>query len=120
MRIRNQNCGSAGRYRATAPLAWNDQLAEAATMHATDMYQNRFFEHTGSDGSRPSARVTQAGYTWGYAGENISAGFYTPQAVVTAWMESPGHCKTIMDSRFDDMGAARVGTYWVLTVASPR
>jgi uncharacterized protein YkwD len=56
MRSSNQNCGSAGRYRATKPLTWNDQLAEAANHHAMDMYQNRFFEHTGSDGSRPSAR----------------------------------------------------------------
>ncbi len=45
------------------PLAWSDQLAQAAQGHSQDMATNQFQSHTGSDGSTAAQRIQQAGYT---------------------------------------------------------
>jgi uncharacterized protein YkwD len=45
------------------PLAWNDQLASAAQSHSQDMANSGIQSHTGSDGSSPSQRIQQSGYT---------------------------------------------------------
>ena len=42
------------------------------------------------------------------AGENIAMGHPTPEMVVKAWMESPGHRKNIMSGNFGNLG---VGVY---------
>jgi uncharacterized protein YkwD len=45
------------------PLAWNNQLAQAASAHSQDMANNGYQSHTGSDGSSPQQRIQQAGYS---------------------------------------------------------
>ncbi len=56
------------------PLAWNDQLAQAATGMATDQAVNGFQSHTGSDGSNLGQRLDRAGYANRAAsGENTYA-----------------------------------------------
>jgi uncharacterized protein YkwD len=56
------------------PLAWNAQLAQAAQSHSQDMATNQFQSHTGTDGSSPSQRVQQAGYSGAVStGENAYA-----------------------------------------------
>jgi uncharacterized protein YkwD len=45
------------------PLAWNNQLAQAAQGHSQDMANKQYQSHTGSDGSSPQQRMQQAGYT---------------------------------------------------------
>jgi hypothetical protein len=57
---------------AIQPLAFNAKLATAARRHSLDMFNHVFQEHTGSDGSSPGDRITQAGYA-GQAGENVYA-----------------------------------------------
>ncbi len=47
---------------ARPPLAWNERLASAAVRHADDMATVGFQSHVGSDGSRPGARVRDAGF----------------------------------------------------------
>jgi uncharacterized protein YkwD len=50
-------------------------------------------------------RVQTAQYT-GYtiAGENIAAGYTSPQAVLDAWMNSAGHRANILDARYTQIG----------------
>lgn len=56
------------------PLAWNQDLANAAQAHSQDMVTNGFQSHTGSDGSTPPSRIQAAGYTNSTrSGENIYA-----------------------------------------------
>ena len=54
------------------------------------------------------------GITYNYAGENIATGYATPDAVVTAWMNSAGHRANILSSNFTRMGIGYVedGNYW--------
>ena len=49
-------------------------------------------------------RALQAGYTgWLALGENIAAGQTTPEAVMAAWMASPGHRDNILGN-YNDIG----------------
>lgn len=119
IRAKGCNCGSTY-MPPVAPLIWNDKLEKAALVHTVDMITKNFFEHTGSDGSTPSQRVTNAGYSWMATGENIAMGYTSEKEVMTAWLASEGHCLNIMRKEFKELGAARVGNYWTQEFGTPR
>ena len=106
-------------YPPVAALTWNNQLERAAYGHSTDMFRNRYFSHTGSDGSGTGERITNAGYSWRFFGENIAEGYPSEKEVVKGWLGSPGHCANIMSKNYREMGAARVGDYWTQDFGSP-
>jgi uncharacterized protein YkwD len=121
-----RRCGRS-RHDAVPALALSRTLNEAAARHAKDMAQHGSFDHRGSDGSRPAERVTQAGYRWRWTGENIAAGQSTADAVVAAWLDSPGHCTNIMGPQYTEMGVAFAlapartpGIYWTQVFAAPQ
>lgn len=112
------------------PLKFNAKLSAAAYAHSRDMALNDFFNHTGSDGSRAADRILTAGYKYLNAGENIAAGYATPEAVVEGWMNSPGHRANILHSRVkeigvgfyflpNDVGQAPYQYYWTQDFATP-
>ena len=83
--------------------------------------------HEGSDGSTSGERITRAGYAWAAAGENVAAGQRDADAVVAAWLDSPGHCATLMNARFTATGIAFAlapgkdpAVYWTQLFAAPR
>ena len=100
------------------PLVWDERLEKAASRHANDMYHHHQFNHTGSDGSSLEERISKTGYKWELIGENIATGYTNSTDVVTGWKGSPGHCKTMMNAGFQEMGAARKGSYWVMDLGS--
>lgn len=80
------------------PLRMNGRLSRAALRHSRSMVARRFFAH----GSFVS-RIRRAGYMRGArrwrVGENIAWGSgdrASPQAIVRAWMASPGHRRNIL------------------------
>ena len=111
VRAAGQTCGGE-RYAPTGPLVWNDRLEQAATRHSADRAEHETFAHRGSDGSDVSARVTRAGYSWRLVGENIARYQRSVPEVVEDWVESPGHCRALMDPRYAEMGAAVQDLYW--------
>jgi uncharacterized protein YkwD len=91
------------------PLASNGQLTAAAARHAKDMATSGVELHTGSDGSTPESRISDAGYAFSKDGEIVywgTGGGGTPQAAVNWWMNSPGHRAIITDCSFTDVGFA--------------
>jgi uncharacterized protein YkwD len=109
------------------PVAHHDLLREAARGHSEDMGRRGFFAHDNPDGEGPGARVEQTGYRYQSVGENIAAGYETPEEVMQGWIDSPGHCLNIMRSNWTELGvgyAARDGsqyyTYWTQKFARPR
>ena len=106
-------------YPPVAALTWNNQLEKAANSHSTDMFRNKYFSHTGSDGSGAGERITNAGYNWRFYGENIAQGYLSEKEVVKGWLGSPGHCANIMSKNYREMGAARVGDFWTEDFGSP-
>lgn len=119
--LRTKGCKCGNKYMPPVnSLSWNDRLENAAFAHAYDMYRKDFFSHKGSNGSSISARIKRAGYDWGAAGENISWGYDSFEDTMEGWIDSPGHCRNMMSSDFTEMGAAKVGRYWVQDFGAKR
>jgi uncharacterized protein YkwD len=102
-----------------APLALNPQLGSAAQGYTQVLATTGCFEHTCGPVPDLAERDAQAGYIgWTTIGENIAAGYSTPEAVVAGWMASPGHRANILSSEFTEIGIGLVsgegkfGTYW--------
>ncbi|MCL1914045.1 MAG: CAP domain-containing protein [Eubacteriaceae bacterium] len=101
-------------------LIWDDRLASAAQKHSADMARNNNMSHTGSDGSSMDQRISREGFSWSYCGENVAWNQRTPQEVVQAWMNSPGHRANILSSNFTHLGVGFDSYYWTQNFATPR
>lgn len=118
--LRSEGCRCGSNYMPpVGPVSWSADLEQAALRHANDMQVNDFFDHTGSDGTKVSDRVSQAGYEWQTVGENIAWGYRDIETVFAGWRDSPGHCRNMMNGNFREMGSAQVGKYWVQAFARP-
>jgi len=89
------------------------QLRKAARYHSKWMADTGKFSHDspgGPYGDDFVERIEWAGYTgWRLVGENIAAGYSSPEAAVAGWMDSDGHCKNIMNPEFNEIG---IGYYY--------
>ena len=99
-----------------APLTIDSAITAAAMVRASEIQTS--FSHTRPNGSQFSTALKEAGAQYTMAGENIAWGQKTPEAVVTAWMNSPSHRANIMNTNFTRIGVGHVqnaaGTsYWV-------
>jgi uncharacterized protein YkwD len=119
-RAQARSCGGTA-HGATHALAWSGTLAQAANVHSSDMANNNFFSHTGSNGSSADARMRAAGFKGKRTAENIAAGQAGLQASVQQLLDSPSHCTTIMSARLTQIGAACASnggstykSYWTL------
>jgi uncharacterized protein YkwD len=104
--------------RGCSALRIDDRLIKAARAHSSDMVAQRFFSHTGSNGSNFVAREVIAGYPKKDASaENIAWGYRTPKDVVVGWMNSPGHRANILNCASKAVGVGVAYTsggapYW--------
>ena len=121
-----RTCGG-DRYEPAQPLALAPALTSAALIHASDMAARGSLDHRGSDRTMSGERITRAGYVWRASGENIAAGQPDPEAVVAAWLASPGHCATLMGPYFTETGIGfalaptkNPAIYWTQVFATPR
>ncbi|MGF1701524.1 CAP domain-containing protein [Photobacterium makurazakiensis] len=125
-RSEQQNCG--GTIMPAVPaLEWDYDLEAAAYRHSSDMANANFMSHTGSDGSSPDQRIADTGYSANAWAENVAAGQQSIDAVMTAWMNSAGHCTNIMNANVTELGASLVenpgsgyGYYWTQVFARPK
>jgi uncharacterized protein YkwD len=90
------------------------KLETTASLHANQMLRYKFFEHYSRGGMDIGERAHKVGYAWSTIGENLARGQASIPEVINAWIRSPEHCRVLMNPKFKDMGAARVGPYWVL------
>lgn len=95
-------------------LAANWELSRVARYKSQDMVDNRYFSHTSPTYGTPSQMIKAFGLTYRTAGENIAYGQRTPQAVVSAWMDSSGHRANILNASYTQIGVGYVssGHYW--------
>jgi uncharacterized protein YkwD len=100
------------------PVSTNDDLRQAALSHSNEMIKQSYFEHTSPAGVTFMDRIEATGYMRGArswtVGENLVWGtgpLSTPQALVTAWMNSPPHRENLLRPTFRELGvAALAGT----------
>lgn len=85
------------------------------------VWEQEVLDHTNPDGESPFDRMSNAGYSYSYAGENIAAGYPSPSAVVAGWMGSTGHCKNIMSPNFTEIGVGYhgAGNQWTHSFGKP-
>lgn len=86
----------------------NAQLAAAAQEKAKFMFEKDFWAHNSPDGVTPWFFIEKSGYKYSAAGENLARDFYTTNATVNAWMNSPGHKANILNSGYTEIGVAVV------------
>ena len=87
----------------------NEQLSKAAQSHANDMACNSLTGHTGSNGSTPQSRVTDAGYKYSLVSENIQYSYppLTGQGVVNYWINDKTdlrHGRNLVSDTFTEVG----------------
>lgn len=107
-------------YPPVPPLEMNPQLRLSARLHSLDMGTQDYFEHTALDGREPHDRMIDAGFTGDLpTGENISGGYETSYDSMVGLMNSPGHCRNIMDPDYHVVGigyayvgGSYFGSYW--------
>lgn len=101
------------RSRGLSPLAGLALLNDFAQTRSREITTR--LDHVRPDGSNPLSYVLQAGYHT--AGENIAAGFPSPEAVMEGWMNSPSHRASILSPDFSYIGVGHCTVngqnYWV-------
>ena len=107
-----------------APLRMNSTLTAVAQAHAADQASVDTMSHTGTDGSDAGTRIVRSGYPVQAWGENVAGGYATPDTVMVAWMNSPGHRANIVNGTFTQIGIglayAPDGTaYWAMELGRP-
>lgn len=85
-----------------APVQYSVQLSKPAQTRAYEIEKS--FSHTRPDGRYFSSALKDAGISYGFTGENIAWGQKSPEEVVTAWMNSPGHRANILHKSFKELG----------------
>jgi uncharacterized protein YkwD len=95
----NQQRASAG----CSPLTASSALDRLAQNFSEDMAARGFFDHTDPDGHTPWDRAAALGIT-NLGGENIARGQADAQAVMDAWMNSPGHRANILNCDYRTLG----------------
>jgi hypothetical protein len=89
-----------------AVLSENAKLTVAAQNKARDMMKKGYFAHYSPDGVSPWYWITQAGYDYSFAGENLAIRFSTAEGVSEAWLASPAHRANILSKDFSEIGVA--------------
>ncbi len=89
-------------------LRSNAILLGVARAHSRDMGVKGYFDHNSQDGRSPFDRMRAAGYRGNLMAENIAAGQRTAAAVMSSWMNSPGHRANILNCGFKVIGMGAV------------
>lgn len=87
-------------------LSLSDTLTAPAQKRAVEIKD--VFSHTRPDGRSWSSVLSDYNISYRASGENLAYGYNTPEAVVTGWMNSPGHRANILSANFNQIG---IGVY---------
>lgn len=88
-------------------LKKNETLTAAANQRAKEIAI--LFSHKRPNKTSCFTVYADYGIVYMAAGENIAAGYTTPNSVMVGWMNSPGHRANILEERFGEIG---VGYYY--------
>ncbi|MBO7748674.1 serine protease [Paenibacillus sp. MWE-103] len=106
------------------PLTLSAELNKVAQAKSVDMRDKGYFDHQSPTYGSPFDMMKSFGVSYSYAGENIAAGQQGVQAVMTAWMNSPGHRQNILSPNYTKLGVgyAKGGSmnpYWTQEFIRP-
>ncbi len=113
--------------RGLVPLRFSAQLNAAALGHTQDQAAVGDTYHTDprNPSNTPRARIIASGYRFSTWGENVAAGYRSPESVMRGWMTSEGHCRNILNPAFTEIGVGHVtggrvyGQFWTQKLGRP-
>jgi len=115
---RSKGCNCSNVYMAPVPIvAWNEKLEKAAWLHSKEMSDSAYFSHTGKNGSNPGNRISKMGYKWKTYEENIALGVLTEKTLIKGLMNSPVHCKAMMNPNVRETAVALYNNFWTQELA---
>lgn len=85
-------------------LKLNAELSAAAQAKAQDMVSKGYWAHISPNGTTPWNFISNSGYDYFAAGENLAYGFTNAEATVTGWMNSREHRANLLNQDFTDVG----------------
>lgn len=100
------------------PLKVDLKLSQLSRQKSEDMRDKNYFDHTSPTYGKPCDHMKKEGVEYRYCGENIAAGYKTPEEVMEAWMNSKGHRENILSPDYTHIGVGyaegggEYGTYW--------
>ena len=86
------------------PLTAFSTLQKAAHIRTDDLAVEYRGDHTRPNGERCDTVLSPLGLYYYHFGENIAAGYTSPESVMVAWMNSPGHRANILGSDYRHVG----------------
>jgi uncharacterized protein YkwD len=126
VRAKGATCGTTS-YAPTSPLTLNSKLTRSAQKHSEDMAAAGVMSHTTPEGAihytpgwNVGQRIGAEDYQWQRWAENIAWGYRSASSVMQAWLNSPGHCRNIMNPAVTELGLGLSQNYWTQVFASPR
>ncbi len=88
-------------------LTLNAKLNSAAQAKANDMATRNYWSHNTPEGNPPWYFITNAGYSYSRAGENLAYGFTEVNGtlgVIAGWMNSPSHKENLINPAYTEVG----------------
>lgn len=100
--------------RGLSALTMDSVLCRYARIKAKDLHDGGYFSHTSPTYGSPFQMMKSFGISYAHAGENIAMGYFTPETVVAAWMNSASHRENILSPNYTRLGVGYVadGGYW--------
>jgi hypothetical protein len=88
-------------------LTENTTLDKMAEVKVDDMFLNQYFAHVSPLNQGVGDLAKTFSYEFIIIGENLALGDYkNDEALVQAWMDSPGHRENILNNRYQEIGVA--------------
>ena len=89
---------------SVAVLTVDARLSQSAFAKAGDMEARDYFGHWSPDGFGPEQFISDAGYPYAVAGENLAMGYASARDIIEAWSASSAHRRNLVDTNFADVG----------------
>ena len=104
-RAEGRICGEYGYMPPAPPLTWNTLLETSASNTVDEMAAGNYFSHNNpTTGENAGNRIAAVGYRYIQWGENLEAGYGTPEAAMQALLDSQSHCRILMRPYWREVG----------------
>lgn len=122
-RAAGRSCPGGGGGQRLAPVILDARLNAAAREHAANMGAGGYISHFEPDGASPATRVKRVGFKPTFMSEIIymhSLIGQIPSSPVNWWLNSPVHCRAIMNPTYSlaGVGYSALGKSWTVLLAA--
>jgi uncharacterized protein YkwD len=91
-------------------LRTNKILQLASRNKAADIKIFKYFSHNSPHNLKWNDFLSNVGYQYSIAGENLAKGYYAPEEVINDWMKSPTHKENILLADYTETGVSVIET----------